>query len=118
MPEHTPGPWKARSAGSFIEGEPGHEEEHLYPAHVVFVDRDELGRKRTRFVAECSGASLPNDANARLIAAAPRLLEACKAIGALNSWDLGLPPDPQLPEAGKRAWQMVRNAIAGAEGRE
>ncbi len=80
MSKHTPGPWLLRCAGQFTEGEPGHEETHDYPAHVVVLDRTEEGLKRTRFVAECSGAGLPNDDNARLIAAAPELLEALKLV--------------------------------------
>ncbi len=102
---HTPGPWLLRCAGQFTEGEPGHEETHDYPAHVVVLDRTEEGLKRTRFVAECSGAGLPNDDNARLIAAAPELLEQCKL--ALNAFEKNWAIN----------WDDLRRAIAKAEGR-
>lgn len=80
MSKHTPGPWKHRKAGSAIHGEPGHEERFEYPAHIVSVIKDGQGRKVTRFVAECSSTTLPNEENARLISAAPDLLEALRDV--------------------------------------
>lgn len=78
MSKYTPGPWKFRASGQFTEGEPGHEETHDYPAHVVVLDRTQEGLKRTRFIAECNGSGLPNNDNARLISMATELLEALK----------------------------------------
>lgn len=79
----TPGPWEFRKAQTLyigngvISGQPG---EGLtredVPFHVVAVDRDDQNRKRTRFIAQCNGANLPNEANTHLIAAAPAMFEA------------------------------------------
>jgi hypothetical protein len=107
---HTPGPWVPRRAGTFIEGEPGHEETHNYPAHVVVIDKTDKGLRRTRFVAECSGSGLPNDANARLIAAAPELLAALKEIMP-DGWGENSTMD-HMPGI-----KAARLAIAKAEGR-
>lgn len=63
----TPG-WNYRHSGKFTEGEPGHEETHDYPAHLSVIDKTEEGLRRTRIVAEFSGADLPNDANAEFAA--------------------------------------------------
>ncbi len=55
MSEHTPGPWNT-----------------MHPWDEVWADSDESG------IHICHPA--PIEANARLIAAAPALLEACQAI--------------------------------------
>lgn len=69
--EHTPGPWTFRS-GVDLEVQTKRGVEMLQtPAHVVKVDQDGEGRKRTMFICDCAGVGLPNEANARLIAAAP-----------------------------------------------
>ncbi len=54
----------------------------------------------------------------RIRSAAPEMLKALKAIAALNSWDLGLPADPNLPAKGAGAFAAVHAVIAKAEGRE
>jgi hypothetical protein len=72
--KYTPGPWKARKAGELtVEGSAT-----KFPNHVVYEYKDNLGRRCTAFVAHCDSATLENEANARLIAAAPELLEALK----------------------------------------
>ncbi len=57
----------------------------------------------------CPQCSTPE--RARLNAAAPVLLEACKAIANLNSWDLGLPSEPTLTAKGAGAFALIRAAI-------
>lgn len=78
----TPGvspKWTARKGGPVhIEGiNVDGMDTHAFP-HVVAIYNDELGRRCTAYVAECSSATLDNDANARLIAAAPELLSSLK----------------------------------------
>jgi hypothetical protein len=81
--KHTPGPWKARKAGELtVEGSAT-----KFPNHVVYEYKDNLGRRCTAFVAHCDSATLENEANARLIAAAPELLtELQKARDELVGW--------------------------------
>jgi hypothetical protein len=74
--KHTPGPWKFRKAGGMIMGDSKTD----WPAHVVYQYRDEQGRHCTAFVAVCESTTLPNEANALLIAAAPELLTALKEL--------------------------------------
>ncbi len=71
--EHSPGPWEARSGGRISLSTPSAEQD--YPAHVVRVFRDDKGRRVTQFIAQCNGATSPNDANAKLIAQVPELLK-------------------------------------------
>jgi len=83
---HTPGPWYARPAAAF------------YGQYFIYFDK--LGNDLTTCEEE-------RRANARLIAAAPELFEACeKALSALEYFD--------GPED---AIELVREAIAKAEGR-
>ena len=85
---HTPGPWS--SFGIYVTTEAG----------------DTLAR------AEYSHCSLPEArANARVMAAAPDLLEALKALrdGAYGN--------PSMPEENARIDAMADAAIAKAEGR-
>jgi hypothetical protein len=100
---HTPKPWKIEPV--FIAQQSGgalHFGEYRFPlqsqdGHCKTYPRDEA------------------EANARLMEAAPDLLAALKAINGLFSWDLGLPPDSELPPAGKAAWKLMRDTIAKAE---
>lgn len=108
--QHTPGPWSYRSqphddwgtvrAGRYI----------ICQARNPAVDYDDLDEyRRTR--------TDPYEANARLIAAAPDLLEACEA---LIAYDEG---DDDAPDAGVKmmidydhALTLARAAIAKARG--
>jgi hypothetical protein len=92
MSKHTPGPWKAIAAGP----------------REVRLKRDhwEIGSETTRRgVAYAFGG---DDANAKLIAAAPELLEACKT---LTEWfrreHEGFPNAGQVrtTPAGEAAWR-------------
>jgi hypothetical protein len=62
MSEHTPGPWRV---GSWYEGR----------LAVIVEDVSDM-----RIITELTGANLAHEANARLIAAAPELLEALGTI--------------------------------------
>ena len=91
---HTPGPWIADNVGIVMT--PG---------------------RMPRLIAEVAGAGDRGriGANAQLIAAAPDLLAACKAL--LTLWDARLPYiAPQIVE--REVVTTVRDAIAKAEGKE
>jgi hypothetical protein len=81
--EHTPGPWKIGK-----------------DTRVIGADSE--------VVCFGNSANDKNKANARLIAAAPELLEALKEI-------IGECPDPKLPY-GHRINEIARAAIAKAQG--
>ncbi len=90
---HTPGPWKIGHAGI------GHSD-----CRLIYSDyqRDEVAGA-THYIAHC----IYNEANARLIAAAPDLLEACE-------WLLfSMNADFEEPDA----QEYARQAIAKAKGK-
>ena len=92
MAKHTPGEWKHWSHGD------------------IRVIRDESGSRICHFDYLTWSGRRPDDevkANANLIAAAPDLLEACKAALNMVETDLG-PPN----------WDILRAAIAKAEGND
>ena len=90
--KHTKGPWKyERTATRFrmLDSE----------GFIVFT---------------INGGAVPVEANARLMAAAPKLLEACKDLlyafeqpGKMDGWSL----------TKKNAWNKAGDAVAKAEGR-
>lgn len=89
MTDHTPGPWRAK------DGE------------IVAADGDILGVVyRTEAWSSGEPVETEDQANARLIAAAPDLLEALKAFVAADDKQLA-----HTPETADRA----RSAIARAE---
>lgn len=92
------------------------EAKHTQP---LSVERSNAGAEHPLFIFSPGkdGIRPWNDADAHLWAAAPELLEACKAIASLCSWDLVLPPNPALPPKGNAAFKAVSEAIAKAEGR-
>lgn len=65
---HTPGPWETWQA-------PG---TSWWTVRAVY--HDDMGRRVTAYPAICNAGMQPNGANARLIAAAPELLEALKQV--------------------------------------
>ena len=93
--QHTPGPWKC---SQYL----GH------PAWSVHMDAGDRGRGST-IVDGVAGIDLEQRlANARLIAAAPDLLEALELIASTDPVDAAL--DPQ------RAMRVAKAAIAKALG--
>lgn len=95
---HTQGDWLV--SGSFITNESG-------TAVIAKV----ANSADTHLVWQCSTASMENAANARLIAAAPELLEALRTV--LMRLDLE-PVDAVFPCSAMR--EDIRAAIARAEG--
>jgi hypothetical protein len=92
MSKHTPGPWKWWTT---------HEGAHRINPH-----------KGGLVIASCDTRnpfSEEQEANARLIAAAPDLLEACKAVKAT------CPADPDINPEWQAAWDLLLAAIAKAE---
>lgn len=97
---HTPGPWKAVRLND--DGE--------YDIHGP--DESKLGFPEN--IATVFGGLMGDeDGNARLIAAAPSLLKALKAIEAAFSITYG----ENIGRVRADAWGLVRSAIAKAEGR-
>lgn len=107
MSAHTPGPW-------------------MFLASVVpgqFVICNEHG-PRVDVALTYGFEHTPREANARLIAAAPELLEALQALDA--DWSSFWPLGPDIPASGDRIasiapetaeiWRTVRAAIAKATG--
>jgi len=88
--KHTPGPWKASPLGRIYA--PGYGWEGAEIAHVQFKALDTQ-----------TFDTLQSEANARLIAAAPEMLEALK---------VALSADPNLANHG-----YYKRVIAKAEGR-
>src|SRR5688500_2102326 len=102
MGEHTPGPW-------FVER-----------GTIVRYDR-EANPSHWRSPAVCHTgmthgmgvAGLEDEANARLIAAAPDLLAALREVGRLRL----ATSEGSLRVRADRMWEIARQAIAKAEGR-
>lgn len=92
MAEHTPGPWNWDEGQGVIT-----KEWNGFPWHVATVDMSELGWHEDD---RCK--SRENGANARLIAAAPDMLEALELF--VHGNDLA------------EAMHVARNAIAKAKG--
>ena len=99
--EHTPGPWAARDLGrGTVEVIGGGD----------LIAR--LWRTRVWLLPSEQGGDLPAEANARLIAAAPELLEACQeALALISEFELeALDGRDEVPD-------LLRAAVAKAEGR-
>jgi hypothetical protein len=93
--KHTPGPWHiGMKPGPIIYGPSGEQVACLLPA---MLDNQE------------------NKANARLIAAAPALLEALKALHIVG---LGSMADTEGDDAAISAMEQARQAIAQATGEQ
>ena len=95
MPKHTPGPW--RSYGRFV----------ATSTPDVKTDRE---------IAACETSDGRAEANARLIAAAPKMLEALKAIEPWLSVAIQLEAFKECagPNSAVRAMRQARAAIEEA----
>jgi len=88
---HTPGPWRTHiNSLNFADG--------VYAGDTWIADLD------------CATTGSERAANARLIAAAPEMLEALESI---ESAIQGLKLDPALKEATDHAWEVTQKARGG-----
>ena len=94
MIEHTPGPWKPYEDG---------------PLTIVTAEGDTIaGVYDGTLPWNKTNVSLPGEANARLIAAAPDLLEACEvALETINILDV-------LVDGGKEGRREVKRQLRAA----
>ena len=109
MRGHTPGPWEVLPESDSHEG----------PLNIVSEYEEKGGRASANWIAECDLQSdeAQNRANARLIAAAPDLLEAAN-LTALHFERMNLHPDVNfMGDDEHEAWGALNRAIAKAEGR-
>lgn len=90
MSKHTPGPWVVRY--DYVVQAPAYEDGRLVPVAQPYG-------------VNCDGTDL--FANARLIAAAPELLEAIRGVIEHMEWST---------DQGEAAYQFARAAIAKATG--
>ena len=95
-PKHTPGPWRVKRSTHFAQND---------IKEYFWVGFGPIGDETPIFKKDLT----ENEANARLIAAAPELLEACLAI--FNR-------DIDDPDGYDKAFDLVRSAIAKATGGE
>jgi hypothetical protein len=111
--EHTPGPWQWVDPITDI---PGYSHRCTSLRTVKhgrsFCDKPDQLPDWILDTEEFEGTPKEAEANARLIAAAPELLEACKAILTLDELEMG--DDSLLPPEHPKA--MVYAAIAKATG--
>jgi hypothetical protein len=123
--KHTPGPWRlvdeARN-GHYRDSEPGsyeQESQHcrVIETHDAATNFDLEGAPV--FVADVvTSRSKEGDANARLIAAAPDLLEACKvALFAIDPQSEYGTKKSTLEEWASETCKVLKEAIVKAEGR-
>ena len=98
---HTPGPWFAWKSpdGQWT---------------VKAVYDDAMGLRTTAWPAVCNAGAQDNEANARLMAASPELVDALKA--ALE-WIDAVPPETVLPTMPGFDRDDVNDLLAKAEGR-
>lgn len=103
-PQHTPGPWTTEG----IDGLSVHHStgDKTYRFIALTDSEHDTGRTDTE-------NRLEDEANARLIAAAPELLEAAKA--ALFAFGRG--GANVLNGPNRKEWEMLQAAIARAEGK-
>ncbi len=110
MSKHTPGPWKWSGEYTHPCGK---------PAWTL------LGRHGLYGILTCDQGSAPQDlndeANARLIAAAPEMFEALDTIGGLSRALRQGGPDPMdlqgLSDALEEAVDLANSLVAQIEGR-
>lgn len=115
--KHTPGPWVAIEGDTFHADRPWGVSRYLSREDHEAIDGEGCEYPtRTETIAEVCGGADPEAvaADARLMAAAPELLEACKrAVKWINERKGNLLDDPDESYAPK----FLHSAIEKAEGR-
>lgn len=120
-PNHTPGPWhvEKRYSGTMRDGKLVRyfAVAHTSPTRDCFVALDVAPAELMNGATGVTSPNLEGEANARLIAAAPDLLEALEKIA--TQADLTARTFPNAPRRGDwlRVGEIARKAIAKAEGR-
>lgn len=102
MIKHTPGPWIAASSPSSVVGWPIVGQEGRAICAITWPRYMQRSAVSEEFYQECA-------ANARLIAAAPALYEALKAM--VNRWE----PEPD-GYADRRMWEDACAALSSVRG--
>ena len=102
-PSHTPGPYVIKRAT------------YIKPLEI-YVMSDKAINVCTVWAEDENGKKLPMAANARLFAAAPDLLEACKALLALESSPDAPTGQLEFLEALQAVSDKARAAVEKAEG--
>lgn len=112
MSTHTPGPWKAREVYDLpseqVDGKAGHD----YPGIIIHRDDDNIPSG----VCCLFNITGQTRANARLIAAAPQLLEALKAIRTLYEAAANSNGEVFLDES--EIGRIAETALAAAQGKD
>lgn len=107
MAEHTPGPWTV--CGGYT---PAYTTIHSEAGYIVFRMADATDDREHGKPIEAPDMEAQR-ANARLIAAAPDLLEACQAVKAQFDYLRGLWGDEAVT---RRVCEQLETAIANATG--
>jgi len=109
--KHTPGPW------TYIDRQmkSKNDAQKIDVHYLIYADSYKSGLGKNNNVARVYKLhETDHEANARLIAAAPELLEALEELLGWAHWaneTLGMSPDPQFPE-----YKAGLKAIAKAKG--
>lgn len=105
MAKHTPGPWRVAKTGT--------------PSKRIFAGDELIATIRHFFRGADAIGPLPSQAtaNARLIAAAPDLLEACKQTLAEMRAYVG-ESEFDKSDPSQFVFDLLKSAIAKAEGKE
>ena len=111
--QHTPGPWTIDHERIGPPGEP--------VALLCDTTATESGTvvEWPRFGAVADDSDVDdseNEANARLLASAPALLEALESLMALEGGGPGPYDDPDTQDRADEIWKYASNAIAKARG--
>ena len=105
--KHTPGPWMVREFNSDIQISANNFREPAIVRRIMGTSSDCQTALRAEQVA-----------NARLIAAAPELLAALRAID--HAWTSDMPSGPQNPilvKKWRQLWEQARAALAELAGK-